>query len=114
MSMFKVLLTVGAAAAIVELLSENRRLRMQLEGPGGGSLSTSDTGATRRQTVRSMQGTAPAPAETGAAPSSMAQSGGTRPAGPEEMNYPPKDWDEVDQASDESFPASDPPSYNRH
>lgn len=34
-----------------------------------------------------------------------------RNAGPEEMQNPPKDWDKVDQAGDESFPASDPPSY---
>jgi hypothetical protein len=36
-----------------------------------------------------------------------------RPAGPEGMEDPPQeiveDWDETDQASDESFPASDPP-----
>ena len=34
----------------------------------------------------------------------------TRPAGPESMRDPPKKWDEVDEESDESFPASDPPS----
>ncbi len=33
-----------------------------------------------------------------------------RPAGPESMRDPPKKWDEVDEESDESFPASDPPS----
>ena len=33
----------------------------------------------------------------------------TRSAGPDAMRDPPKRWSEVDQASDESFPASDPP-----
>lgn len=33
-----------------------------------------------------------------------------RPAGPENMQSPPKDWDKVDEESDESFPASDPPA----
>jgi hypothetical protein len=35
----------------------------------------------------------------------------TRNAGPEEMQHPPADWDKVDEAGDESFPASDPPAY---
>jgi hypothetical protein len=33
-----------------------------------------------------------------------------RPAGPSQMRDPPKKWDEVDESSDESFPASDPPA----
>ena len=33
-----------------------------------------------------------------------------RPAGPETMRDPPKHWDEADERSDESFPASDPPA----
>lgn len=33
-----------------------------------------------------------------------------RGAGPEAMRSDPPEWDKADQASDESFPASDPPS----
>jgi hypothetical protein len=37
-----------------------------------------------------------------------------RDAGPDNMPDPPDDWDEVDEASDESFPASDPaPNHPR-
>lgn len=32
-----------------------------------------------------------------------------RVAGRKEMQMPPKKWDQVDEESDESFPASDPP-----
>lgn len=33
----------------------------------------------------------------------------TRSAGPDAMRDPPREWTSADQASDESFPASDPP-----
>ncbi len=40
--------------------------------------------------------------------------GATRSAGPDAMRDPPGDWEKVDQASDESFPASDPPAISPH
>jgi hypothetical protein len=39
--------------------------------------------------------------------------GPVRSAGREAMRDPPKEWDEVDEALDATFPASDPPSYTR-
>jgi len=43
-------------------------------------------------------------------PNLAASEPGVRPAGAESMRNPPSDWDDVDEASDESFPASDPPA----
>jgi len=34
-----------------------------------------------------------------------------RDAGPSNMENPPETWDRVDEQSDESFPASDPPCH---
>ena len=35
-----------------------------------------------------------------------------RPAGKDAMRDPPREWDRLDEAADESFPASDPPAFN--
>jgi len=43
-------------------------------------------------------------------PGPVGYSGNARPAGPESMRDPPSKWGKVDEASDESFPASDPPA----
>lgn len=40
----------------------------------------------------------------------VGDSGSARSAGPDAMRDPPSDWSRVDEASDESFPASDPPA----
>lgn len=44
----------------------------------------------------------------------VGHSGAARSAGPDAMRDPPAEWGRVDESSDESFPASDPPSINPH
>ena len=47
-------------------------------------------------------------------PGPVGNSGNVRSAGTEAMRDPPRSWDKVDEASDESFPASDPPNLSKH
>ena len=64
-----------------------------------------------RKRWRSQGGETPAPAHSRGKtePGTAGQSGSARSAGTEAMRDPPEEWDEVDQAADESYPASDPP-----
>ena len=56
-----------------------------------------------------------APALSGKRPlGPVGDSGNARSAGPEAMRDPPREWSKVDEASDESFPASDPPAVSPH
>jgi hypothetical protein len=57
---------------------------------------------------------APAHARNRREPGPAGDSGAARSAGPEAMRDPPKEWEKVDQAADESFPASDPPAISPH
>lgn len=57
---------------------------------------------------------APATARGKTAPGPVGHSGAARSAGPDAMRDPPAEWERTDQASDESFPASDPPAISPH
>jgi len=57
----------------------------------------------------------PAPAlKHGSVPGPIGASGNVRPAGRGAMRDPPAEWDKVDEAVDESYPASDPASLAPH
>ncbi len=67
----------------------------------------------RRGDAGNHEGARPAITGTGGH-GAVGHSGAARSAGPEAMRDPPKQWERVDEASDESFPASDPPAINPH
>lgn len=78
---------------------------------GLGALGAACAGffATRLYRQRKANTDRPAAALTrGRPPGPVGNSGAVRSAGTEEMRDPPRNWDETDQAADESFPASDP------
>ena len=57
---------------------------------------------------------APALSDGSRPPGPYGTTSSARQAGAESMRDPPKQWTKVDEASDESFPASDPPAINPH
>ncbi|HEU0133829.1 MAG TPA: hypothetical protein VFR28_03320 [Allosphingosinicella sp.] len=63
----------------------------------------------RRSASGGGEGGRPAISGSGAS-GAVGHSGAARSAGPEAMRDPPSEWSKVDEASDESFPASDPPA----
>lgn len=63
----------------------------------------------RREPARSSRlGSRHAAAFRAGEPAPRGEGSAVRSAGPEAMRDPARNWDAVDEASDESFPASDP------
>lgn len=95
--------------------SKNRSpLFLSLVGAAGATAGAIGVLVARRFLQRREDDYHPAAALVGGTvPGAVGTSGNVRSAGTEQMRDPPRKWDEVDEASDESFPASDP-AYAPH
>lgn len=99
------LLAVAGAAALVALIMNPKPARLAAKAAAG---PDRDSPARGRGAASGMAAIAPAAA--GEAPDE-AHERFVRPAGPEAMrDRARRGWDKTDEASDESFPASDPPA----
>jgi hypothetical protein len=85
MAGLRLLTTAAALVVIGGLIDDNRRLQQELDRQNARLKSLEE------ELLRYL--------------------GGKCTAGPDSMQHPADNWDEVDEASDESFPASDPPSF---
>ncbi len=82
---------------------------------GIGAVAAVAAGALFRWRNPGEEETPPAPAlRHGGALGAVGSSGSIRPAGRGAMRDPPENWDEVDEAADQSYPASDPPNLAPH
>jgi hypothetical protein len=84
-------------------LQELSTFRGGQDDPGGVGADRSDIELAAAEEVRRILGDLPNRADNAPEP--------VRPAGPENVEEGHEQWDSVDEASDESFPASDPPPH---
>lgn len=97
---------------MMAMIEMNNRTAL-LTGIGAAAAAGLGFWLTRRMWSEDGDDTPFAPAlRHGGAHGPVGASGNVRPAGPSAMRDPPHSWDKVDEASDESFPASDPPNLN--
>lgn len=98
---------VATVGALIALLMNRHGMQPAAQGPRGdaGQGVRGDSGQGGGRGLAAISPKVAAEAGDAAGPDYV------RPAGPEAMrDAPRRGWDKLDEASDESFPASDPPA----